>query len=167
MSSTTMKSVQTRSDGTLFTVAWPNYIEQLQRRAYERVAPPQGHVVAVRFWRDDAHLAAGETRMVRHGQLEDLSAGGMRIKVSEATDITLDAQYKCVFAPRAGGASLVVDATLRHREASDGGRASLGLNFLGLEATVEGRRMLDQLAKTVQHFQRSHSRRGHRENVRA
>lgn len=164
MYSTTLGSLEQRDDGTLFTVGWPEYLEQLQRRAYERVPPPRGSVVAVRFWREYAGAAGDGSRTVRHGQLEDVSAGGMRIQVSDMSDIEMHALYKCVFAPRSGAPSLVLEATLRHQEAADKGRASLGFQFIGLETTADGRRTLDQLARFVkqyQHADRHHSRRGH------
>ncbi len=163
MSSTTVQAVEPRDDGTLFTIAWPAYLEQLQRRAYERVAPPTGRVVAVRFWREDAQPSTGEKRLVRHAQLEDVSAGGMRIKVSDVTGIELDTLYKCVFAARSAAPSLVLEATLRHQEATECGRASLGFQFIGLETTPDGRSLLDQLARIVRQYQRAHYRGGRRD----
>ncbi|UCE58646.1 MAG: PilZ domain-containing protein [Phycisphaerales bacterium] len=143
---------------TLATVEWPTYIEQLQRRAYERVAPPQGNVVSVRFWREDSESAATDRRTVRYGQLEDLSAGGLRLRVSDLADIQIGALYKCVFAPRTGASSLIIEATLRHNEAAECGRASLGFQLIGLETTTEGRKTLDQVARVVSQYQRANLR---------
>ncbi len=158
MCSTTLQAVERRADGTLFIIGWPGRLQQLQRRAYERVAPPHGRVVAVRFWREDAQSSTGGKRIVRNAQLEDVSAGGMRIKVSDTSDLELNTLYKCLFAPRSGAPSLVVEATLRHQEAAEGGRASLGFQFIGLETTPDGRCLLDQLARIVKQFQRGRSR---------
>jgi hypothetical protein len=131
----------------------------LQRRAYERAAPPHGTIVPVRFWREMPQgESAPETRVVRHGQLEDLSCGGIRIKVSDAQDIAMGCTYRCVFAPRPGKPAVVLEGILRHREAAEHGRASLGFQFVGLETSVEGLRTLDRLARVVSHFQRSHGR---------
>jgi hypothetical protein len=113
----------------------------------------------VRFWREAAGGdASTDARNVRHGQLEDISAGGMRIKVADPKDVSLDRTYRCVFTPRPGKPSLVLDAVLRHREAVDQGRASLGFQFVGMEATPEGLRLLDRLVRIVNHFQRSNAR---------
>jgi hypothetical protein len=49
----------------------------------------------------------------------------------------------------------VLDAVLRHREAAEQGRASLGFQFVGMETTPEGLRLLDRLVRIVNHFQRS------------
>jgi c-di-GMP-binding flagellar brake protein YcgR len=142
------------------TVAWPEQLHYLQRRAYERVTPPKGTVVAVRFWPEDsASRQPDRERNVRHGQLEDLSAGGMRVKTGDLSDIEVGQTYRCVVAPKPGAPPLIVDAVLRHREATDRGRASLGFHFLGLEASAEGRKLLDQIVKVVTQFQRARLRR--------
>jgi hypothetical protein len=159
MFSTVLLSVQRQGEDILWAIRRPEQLQQLQRRAYERAAPPKGSVIAVRFWREAAGGdASTDARNVRHGQLEDISAGGMRIKVADPKDMSLDRTYRCVFTPRPGKPSLVLDAVLRHREAVDQGRASLGFQFVGMEATPEGLRLLDRLVRIVNHFQRSNAR---------
>ncbi|MFH1111242.1 MAG: PilZ domain-containing protein [Planctomycetota bacterium] len=159
MFSTVLLSVQRQGEDILWAIRRPEQLQQLQRRAYERAAPPKGSVIAVRFWREAAGGdASTDVRNVRHGQLEDISAGGMRIKVADPKDMSLDRTYRCVFTPRPGKPSLVLDAVLRHREAVDQGRASLGFQFVGMEATPEGLRLLDRLVRIVNHFQRSNAR---------
>jgi hypothetical protein len=159
MFSTALMSVQRQGDDALWVIRRPEQLQQLQRRAYERAAPPKGSVIAVRFWREAAGGdVSTDARNVRHGQLEDISAGGMRIKVADPKDVSLDRTYRCVFTPRPGKPSLVLDAVLRHREAVDQGRASLGFQFVGMEATPEGLRLLDRLVRIVNHFQRSNAR---------
>jgi len=139
---------------------WPSQIQQLQRRVFERSAPPPGNVIAVRFWRENNGVANGSgMRDIRHGQLEDISAGGLRIKVARPQDIQDGALYRCTFTAKHGKPPFLVDAVLRHREAADDGRASLGFQFIGLEATADGRRTLDRLARLVSHFQRAAQRR--------
>jgi len=139
---------------------WPAHLQQLRRRAYERVAPPRDQVVAVRFWREvDGSDREGGTRTLKHGQLEDISCGGLRMRVANAGDLVMGATYKCVFAPRPGKPSLLLEGILRHREAVEQGRASLGFQFVGMETTQEGMRTLDRLARIVSHFQRSKGRR--------
>jgi c-di-GMP-binding flagellar brake protein YcgR len=165
MFSGVLRSIQQGSDGTLVTLTWPTHLEQLQRRAYDRVAPPKDCVVAVRFWLEDLPSAASGERNIRHGQLEDLSAGGMRISASGLSQVEIGATYKCVFAPRSGAAPLVIDATLRRHETIDEGRASLGFHFIGFETTQEGIHSLDRIAQIVNGYQRFASRGGHRTNT--
>lgn len=140
-------------------LTWPEHLSQLQRRAYERAVPPKGNIIAVRFWVDTGDHASPDAREIRHGQLEDISAGGMRIKVADAVSVEMERTYKSVFTPRTGKPAMVLDSILRHRELVEKGRASLGFQFVGLESTTEGLRTLDRLASLVSHFQRSSSRR--------
>lgn len=147
-------------------LGWPEQTQQLQRRAYERATPPSDTIIAVRFWHEGEENGGaaplspaspgGEVRVVRHGQLEDISCGGVRVRVPDPTDIVIGATYKCVFTPRPGKPALVLDGILRHREAVEKGRASLGFQFVGLETSAERLRMLDRLARLVRHFQRGH-----------
>jgi len=163
MFSTVLQSVARHPDGLLVTLHWPEELQRLQRRAYERATPPRGTVVAVRFFREEPPGAARNVEHnVKHGQLEDLSAGGMRLRVADSQDVELDTEYRCIFAPRPGSRALVIDATLKHREAADRGRASLGFQFLGLEITPEGRTSLDRIVQMVSQFQQSR-----RSNARA
>jgi hypothetical protein len=159
MFSTSLREVRANGDHAVAMMAWPQHLQQLQRRAYERATPPSGTIVPVRFWRETPDEPQGEARVVRHGQLEDLSCGGIRIKVSDAQDIAMNFTYRCVFAPRPGKPSMVLDGILRHREAAEHGRASLGFQFVGLETSPEGLRTLDRLARVVSHYQRSHGQR--------
>ncbi len=82
----------------------------------------------------------------------------MRIKVADASTIEVGVNYRCTFTPRADKPTFVVDALLRHKEAVGQGRISLGFQFVGLEATDEGRRQLDRLARLAHRFKRTHTR---------
>ena len=152
MFSAVVESVEQGQDNVLFGVQWPDQLKQMQRRAYERAKPPNGAVVAVRLWNEIG--SSGATRDVRHGQVEDMSAGGMRIRVADTCEFKMGATYRCVFTPRHGKPSIIADVIVRHRESVDQGRASIGLQFIGLETSAEGRRALDRLARTVAQFQR-------------
>jgi len=99
MFSSVVDSAEVRSNGLSISFRWPNEIQQLQRRAYDRTSPPNGSIVAVRFWRDDSTNASTDGRKIRHGQLEDISAGGMRIKVADAETIEIGVNYRCTFTP--------------------------------------------------------------------
>ena len=140
------------------TLTWPEHLSQLQRRAYERAAPPKGTVIAVRFWIDSGEKQPPDGREVRHGQLEDISAGGMRLKVADSLSVEPEKTYKAVFTSRPGKPPFVLDSILRHREIVEKGRASLGFQFVGLEASTEGLRTLDRLAQLVGQFHRSQGR---------
>ncbi len=154
-----VESINERGHRWLVGLRWPVELQQLQRRAYERAKPPENTVVAVRLLRTTGVDAdALEARVVRHGQLEDVSAGGMRVLVSDPHDFELDATHRCIFSTRPGKPALVVDGLVRHREAVAHGRACIGFQFVGLEASAEGRRTLDRLARAVSQFCRARQR---------
>lgn len=140
--------------GTTMALHWPAELQQMQRRSYERSIPPPGTIVSVKFFRTapvDEHAG----RDARYGELEDLSAGGIRVNASDAEGLTLGHTFECIFAPRAGAAPVCCEVILRHREAAERGRASLGFQFVGLETTPEGRETLTRLGRIAAEYQRS------------
>lgn len=158
MFGTMLQAVRQVGDRRVFVLRWPERIHQFRRRAFERARVPKDTVVAVRFWQEDAAAGGGvDARHLRHGQLQDISAGGMRVRVAGADDIEVGAVYRCAFTPKPGKPSILLDARVRHREAVDHGRASIGFQYIGLEITAEGRRTLERLARTVSQFQRGHA----------
>jgi len=156
-----VEDVEPRGRSVVVGMKWPAHLRQLQRRSYERVAPPPGVVIAVRFWRSDGGpTSSGQSRDVRHGQLEDLSAGGLRLLVGDCTGLELEKEYQCIFAARTGDCAVLAPGVLRHIEALPSGRASLGFQFLGLEATEEGTTLLGRIARVVSQFKSTRARRG-------
>ncbi|MEK6797858.1 MAG: PilZ domain-containing protein [Planctomycetota bacterium] len=156
-----VRGAERNGDSARIELSWPNELQQLQRRVFERAVPPQGTVIAVRYWPENsANTGPSEARTVRHGQLEDLSCGGMRLQAADPADLALGCTYRCSFAPRPGKPAIVVDAILRHRQAADSGRGrvSLGFQFVGLETEPGGLRTLERLARLVSHLHRAHSR---------
>lgn len=164
-----LASLERRGAEMIVVLPWPDRVHQLRRRAYERAKPPEGVVIPVRLYRVEVssdspaeRLAGVEARTVRYGQLEDLSAGGMRITVADAADYQLGSAYRCAFTPRPGKPPLVLDTLLRHRGTTEEGRATVGFQVVGLETTPEGQRVLERLGRTVTQFQRAHARKKRR-----
>lgn len=155
MFATRVRSATPSGNAVSLRADWPVEISFLQRRAYDRMEPPAGHVVTVRFWRFQSSRDKGCRENIQYGQLENISAGGMRVKTRALTDIELEQTYRCSFTPLDNNAAIVLDACLRHRESVDGNRASLGFQFIGLEATAQGRKTLTQLAAIVARYQRN------------
>lgn len=160
MFGTVVESVHPKGDNVVVVFRWPDSILPLRRRVFERATVPDGVVVAVRFWRDDAaSTTVADARTVRHGQLEDISAGGMRVRVANPDDIELGTVYRCAFTPKQGKPAILVEARVRHREAIGHSRTSIGFQYVGLEVTAEGRRALERLTRVVSQYQRAHSQR--------
>ncbi len=143
-------------------LVWPDGIQELQRRVYYRAEPP-GRRIHVRFWPGGIAARADAERDgcgVMSGVLLDLSAGGMRIKT---TDVAPDAFIEgdpvgCAFSPKPRGETLILDGAFRHYQPDDDGVCSIGVQFVGLEATERGRETLAMLARVVTDFQRTRSR---------
>lgn len=168
--SSVAESIQRRNGGCVISLTRPDELHQLQRRSYKRATPPSTSVIAVRLWQTDGiEQTPAETRIVRHAQLEDLSVGGLRIKVPDPTAYEPGRTFRCVFTPKPGKPTLILDIAVRHKETAHGGtatlnplaggRASVGFEIVGLKVSPEGHKMLERLAHTVDQFQRAESRR--------
>jgi c-di-GMP-binding flagellar brake protein YcgR len=148
--------LQDPSSDRLFAIRWPKEIHQLQRRAYQRVSPPRGPVIAVRMWRTQPSQSdAGIERESWYGELEDISAGGIRVNAPASADVRVGETIECLFAPKPGMQPILTEITLRHKEAAVAGRTSLGFQFIGLETTEEGRETLAKLSTIVSQYQRA------------
>ncbi len=163
---------------------WPEHLQELHRRVFERTAPPPGKIIPVTFWKlADAigGIPSADDRLT--GVLEDLSVGGIRIlwqsptavasplvgderppptrgdatAMGHPSELPLEATYCCRISLDPHEEDLVVEAMLRHHEAPTDGAASLGFRFIGLETTEEGRRNMIRLARAVSRFQRRRS----------
>ncbi len=158
MFASTLRSVRESNDGLVVTLDAPARLSHLQRRVFERVMLPADAAIAVRFWHEDEDAKPPQERDVRYAQLEDLSAGGMRMRGSKVGDLSLNSTFRCAFAPQPNSPVLVLDAVLMHSEEVENGRASLGLHFIGLEATQQGQIDLENLARSVHYLQRQYTR---------
>ncbi len=146
-----------RADGSslCLQLATPSQIQELQRRVFERTLPPADKPIRVHVRTRELPVAASG-RIT--GQLEDISAGGMRVKAAMTAPISLGATYLCVLEGGSSRQALELDAVLRHAEAPVNGTASLGLQFIGMEASAAGYEKMLELARFVKYLQRCASR---------
>jgi len=141
-----------------FVIRWPDRILELQRRVFERTATPPGKAIPVKLWKlTDAPNGPVAEDNVLTGTLEDLSVGGVRIRAVGVRSLCLDATYCCKIGLGPHGQDLTIEAVLRHHEAPQGGTASLGFCFIGLETTEAGRQKMITIARTVSRLQRRHT----------
>jgi hypothetical protein len=91
--------------------------------------------------------------------MEDLSAGGIRIRCPNDLDLEAGQAAKIAFALGPQRGELTVDGTFRHRELAPDGEWSLGFQFVGLETSPEGQELLVRIARIVTDFQRAAARR--------
>ena len=139
-----------------FAVGWPENLQELQRRVYQRACPPPGRSIKVRFW--STRHASNQDRPCS-GVIEDLSAGGLRVRCADDNGLQMGDNLKIAFSLRSRGPQFLLDGTLRHCESKPDGTVSLGFRFLALETSRDGQEMLLGLARTVTDFQRAALRR--------
>ena len=110
-------------------LAWPQTIQELQRRAYQRAKP--GRRVRVRFWQGGVAARASveeEGVGIMDGTLLDLSAGGMRIIVGESQSRFFKDgdSVGCALTAKPRGQTFVLDAVFRHEQSESDGTVSFG-----------------------------------------
>ena len=137
------------------TVYHPEQIEKVQRRAYDRAAPPADQDVTVTFWRGNNDK---KTAQKWSGWLKNLSAGGLGLTMlkSDLPGLQANEPIELVFTPMPDSEPLHLQARFRHVSNSpdDETMAMLGLQLMGLEMTEEGRATLRQISRVLNLYQR-------------
>jgi len=167
---------QSGADAFKAVIHWPEHLQEMQRRVYRRVNPPPGRRIDVRYWlagrsgpladaRGTDGPAAGielieeltqpTSGRVLAGRLLDLSAGGLRVSISELwIEWARGARVICEFTPLPGAPAIRLEARLQHIEPAINGQRSIGFQFVGLDTSMAGQRLLAHLASIVTAFQR-------------
>lgn len=141
----------------------PDQIEKMQRRVYARHAVPTGLNVRAMFWHrgypEEVNNAPHEDYW--QGKLENLSAGGAMICVDrDIRDCFSIGQFVGVqFTPMSYQKPLLLEAQVRHLEAYDDQQGFLvGVEFLGLEASPEGRDVLHRLLEVIDEYEKMNAK---------
>lgn len=156
-------------------LAVPGRIEIVQRRSYFRVDVPRSLKVNVLLWhrglkcnpedilRDRARQPDnsdetnnGKKRQDYYmGKLVDISAGGAQIavKTDQKPDFRKGQFIRLTFTPMPYEKPLVLDAQIRNiLPTADNKNICLGIQLVGLEASPEGRSVLQRLCNVVEHY---------------
>jgi c-di-GMP-binding flagellar brake protein YcgR len=170
---TTVKALEPSADpeaqrqrGGIIVLALPDKIEVIQRRNYFRVNVPESLKVKVLLWprsgnrsqTDPKHDVIVETHNCCQGRLMDISAGGTQVIVPNQNDAG-QASFKkgqfisMRFTPLPYETPLILNAQIRNiLPTVDEQNSSLGLQFVGLEASPEGREVLSRLIGIVERY---------------
>lgn len=167
------------SKGGAIVLAVPDRIEIVQRRSYYRVDVPKSLKVNVLVWhrgqnyvpgaatcspdkQQDSSACTGvtadandETRDYYQGRLIDISAGGAQIAVDAAQkpDLRKGQFIGLTFTPMPYERPLIFDAQIRNiLPTADSQNICLGLQIVGLEASSEGRQILERLCNVVERY---------------
>ncbi|MHC4476428.1 MAG: flagellar brake protein [Planctomycetota bacterium] len=162
-------SAEGTSGGTI-VLAVPDRIEIVQRRSYFRVDVPKSLKVNTLLWRrgrqdqqgpgDDpaaATQAEGPARPSHYwqGRLVDISAGGAQVVLdSTYGEDFKNGQFVGVrFTPMPYETPVMFNAQIRNiLPTADGRCICLGLQIVGLEASPEGRQVLQRLCSVVERY---------------
>jgi hypothetical protein len=155
-----------RNRGGKIVLALPDKIEVVQRRNYFRVNVPETLNVKVLLWhRSGKHSHSNikhdeviEIHNCFQGRLMDISAGGAQAVVPSQNDAGKKSFKKgqfisMRFTPLPYEKPLMLSAQIRNiLPTADEKNASLGLQFVGLEASPEGREILNRLIGIVERY---------------
>lgn len=157
---------QTGGGTVVLTV--PHRIEVVQRRSYFRVEVPGSLKVNVTLWhrrskpdgQNETRDEAEDTSRYCHGRLVDISAGGAQV-VIDAHSPSAGPQFKkgqfitMRFTPLPYETPLLFNAQIRNAlPRTDGESIYLGLQIVGLEASLEGRKVLTRLVGVAERYYR-------------
>ncbi|MFP4140171.1 MAG: PilZ domain-containing protein [Planctomycetota bacterium] len=132
----------------------PTKMQRAQRRAYLRADVPDGRIVRASFWLGGVEaepVGSEPDTPVWSATVGNISAGGVQVRasqdVADAVDVGETVGMHVSFGP--GQGSIRADAQFRHAEPVDGEGVLMGFQFLGLEASDEGKDTLMQIARKV------------------
>ncbi len=139
------------------TVAVPDKMQRLQRRAFNRAEVPPNRIVRGTFWLGGVSAepagGGGDDRPVWLGKVANISAGGLQMLVEANTVTAMEVGdvvgVRMAFGP---GENVFADAQFRHAEETIKG-VLIGLQFVGLTETDAGRHSLETLSTKVAEFQ--------------
>ena len=158
--------------GTI-VLAVPDRIEIVQRRSYFRVDVPKSLKVNVLLWHrglnrvpeptlwnldkreDNSNEASDKRQDYYKARLVDISAGGAQIVIdtSQKPDLKKGQFIGLTFTPMPYEKPLILDAQIRNiLPTADDKNICLGIQLVGLEASPEGRQVLQRLCNVVEHY---------------
>ncbi len=147
----------------------PEQIEVVQRRSYERERVPESMSVDVNIWRRDK-VAAGEggsadVSQAWQGKLVEISAANLLVAVdfSQGPDLQVGQFIGLRFTPLPDETRLGFNAYVRSlTPTADSESLCVGLEMVGLEASPEGRLVLQRLCNVVEQYSKINAKKSHK-----
>ncbi len=136
-------------------IAMPDRMEKMRRRTYSRALVPDTLKVAVNLWHRGYMYDSDDKPPAENcwqGSLVNIGAGGMQISLPEDKQDSFKAGQVLgiQFTPMSYQQPIIVEGEVKHvAEAVNDGRIFIGVEFIGLEATGEGREKLKRIVNTV------------------
>jgi c-di-GMP-binding flagellar brake protein YcgR len=138
----------------------PLAVEQVQRRSYTRVPIPSDLKVNTLFWHRGYTDNSTDVPIDNYwqGVLTDLSAGGTQVKVTKdlAQNFRQGQFIGMQFTPLPYEKPVILEGQIKHIADNDGENEIifLGIEFLGLEASTDGREKLNKIVETIAVYQK-------------
>jgi hypothetical protein len=160
---TTVVAIESSSDPEnrrTISLLVPDRVEMVQRRSYFRVNVPASMKVIVMLWhrrcKDEAPRSSDAApESYWQGRLADISAGGVQLVVDkeQKPDFKKGQFMGLRFTPMPYEMPLMFNAQIRNiLPTADGKSICLGLRIIGLEASTEGRQVLQRLCSVVEKY---------------
>ena len=155
----TVLEVQTTDSSGHIKLDFPHRVKCVQRRMYHRQPVPAGMKVKVLFWHrgylDDSDAAPKE--LYWQGRLLNLSAGGAQfeIEIEQKEHFRVGQLLGVQFTPMSYQKPLLLESHVKYlKELSDNSSFKIGVEFLGLEASPEGREILSRLLEVISEYEK-------------
>lgn len=141
----------------ILLLAIPDKIEMIQKRSYFRVQVPKSQKVDVSIWNSTGanDNSPREFKNCRHGILMDISAGGVQIVIDaeDASNFKLGQFTKIQFVPGVSEKPLKFNTQIRNIiPTADENNICLGLQTVGLEASPQGRKILQRIVEIAERY---------------
>ena len=154
----TVRAVESGGAQCQISLHFPDKVDRVKRRAYHRQSVPANTKVKVMFWHrgylDKSDNTPGEVYW--QGTLLNLSAGGARFEIEiEHKEYFRAGQLLGIqFTPMSYQKPLLLESHVKYtEEQSDNRYFRIGVEFLGLEASPEGRQILDRILKVISEYE--------------
>lgn len=138
---------------------WPETMVEMQRRAYHRTLIPPGITLGASIWPGGVSTLksrgqAGGDAMT--GTALDLSCGGTLLQLGGAQPPAwpIDQTVGLELQLPDGRPPILLDAQFRGARQNESGQITVAMQFIGLELSLDGRGVLQRLARTIQKFNR-------------
>lgn len=153
------ESTVTQVENGTIIVEFPEKAEKMQRRAYNRQPVPSTMKVKSLFWHrgylDDSDKKPEEQYW--QGRLINLSAGGAQIAVNmDQKEYFSSGQLLGIqFTPMCYQKPLLLESHVRYLiDDPDHEQFLVGIEFLGLEASDQGRKALERLVEVIDEYEK-------------
>jgi hypothetical protein len=155
----TVQDIESQGTSCHISLNPPANVEKIERRVYHRQPVPTNTKVKVMFWHrgymDESDTVPAENYW--QGTLLNLSAGGARFEIEiEHKECFRNGQFLGVqFTPMSYQKPLLLESHVKYtEEQSDNRYFRIGVEFLGLEASPEGRQILDRILEVISEYER-------------